>query len=121
MRARSRSTTSHSAPAGAPAGAEWGHGAPASDGARGAGGRRPPEKNDRVGRPGRHIHRGGPLKRLIHLVLPLVGISLAVLAWWGASVLVPDLPSPLRTWDESRLYILEPFVKRGETDQGIAR
>jgi nitrate/nitrite transport system permease protein len=60
------------------------------------------------------------LRRLIHLVLPLVGIALAVLAWWGASILVPDLPSPLRTWDESRLYILEPFVKRGETDQGIA-
>jgi nitrate/nitrite transport system permease protein len=33
---------------------------------------------------------------------------------------VPDLPSPLRTWEESKLYILEPFTKRGETDQGIA-
>ena len=25
-----------------------------------------------------------------------------------------------RTWEESKLYILEPFAKRGETDQGIA-
>ena len=30
-----------------------------------------------------------------------------------------DLPSPLRTWEESKLYILEPFAKRGEMDQGI--
>ena len=37
-----------------------------------------------------------------------------------ASVLVPDLPSPVRTWDESKLYIMEPLVKRGEMDQGIA-
>ena len=33
---------------------------------------------------------------------------------------MPDLPSPLRTWEESKLYILEPFAKRGEMDQGIA-
>ena len=32
---------------------------------------------------------------------------------------MPDLPSPLRTWEESKLYILEPFAKRGEMDQGI--
>ena len=60
------------------------------------------------------------MKRFAYSLLPCVGVALAVLGWWGASVLVPDLPSPLRTWDESRLYILEPFVKRGETDQGIA-
>jgi nitrate/nitrite transport system permease protein len=27
----------------------------------------------------------------------------------------------VRTWQESKIYILEPFEKRGETDQGIAR
>ena len=33
---------------------------------------------------------------------------------------MPDLPSPLRTWKESSIYILKPFEKRGEMDQGIA-
>ena len=60
------------------------------------------------------------MRRLLHLLLPTVGIGLALIAWWGASVIVPDLPSPLRTWQESKVYILEPFAKRGETDQGIA-
>ena len=32
---------------------------------------------------------------------------------------MPDLPSPLKTWEESKIYILEPFAKRGEMDQGI--
>src|SRR5262245_46225764 len=40
--------------------------------------------------------------------------------WWAVSRWVPDLPSPLRTWEESKLYILAPFEKRGEMDQGIA-
>jgi nitrate/nitrite transport system permease protein len=60
------------------------------------------------------------MKRVIALFLPLVGIGIALLLWWVASVRVPDLPSPLRTWEESRIYILQPFEKRGETDQGIA-
>ena len=60
------------------------------------------------------------LKRLTHLLLPTVGVGLALLIWWGASRQVPDLPSPMRTWEESKLYILEPFTKRGEVDQGIA-
>ena len=55
-----------------------------------------------------------------NLLLPLVGIGLALLVWWGASLKVADLPSPLRTWEESKLYILEPLAKRGEMDQGIA-
>jgi len=59
-------------------------------------------------------------KRLVHLVLPLGGIALALLVWWGASRAVLDLPSPIRTWEESKIYILEPFAKRGEMDQGIA-
>ena len=58
-------------------------------------------------------------KRLVYLLLPLCGIGMALLAWWAASQAVPDLPSPLRTWDESKLYILEPLTKRGESDQGI--
>jgi nitrate/nitrite transport system permease protein len=58
-------------------------------------------------------------ERVIHFFLPLVGIGLALLAWWGASLQVPDLPSPWRTWEESKIYILEPLTKRGEMDQGI--
>src|SRR5687767_1642215 len=57
--------------------------------------------------------------RLMNLLLPLCGVGMAVLAWWGAAQWVPDLPSPIRTWEESKLYILEPLTKRGEMDQGI--
>jgi nitrate/nitrite transport system permease protein len=32
-----------------------------------------------------------------------------------------DLPSPLKTWDESKDYVLRPFFKDGEMNQGIAR
>ena len=60
------------------------------------------------------------MKRVVALFLPLVGIGIALLVWWGASLRVPDLPSPARTWEESKIYILEPLEKRGETDQGIA-
>jgi nitrate/nitrite transport system permease protein len=60
------------------------------------------------------------MKRVIALFLPLVGVGIALLVWWGASLRVPDLPSPARTWEESKIYILEPLEKRGETDQGIA-
>src|SRR5918996_2850164 len=45
---------------------------------------------------------------------------MAVVIWSAASLRVADLPSPARTWEESKLYILEPLTKRGETDQGIA-
>ena len=56
-----------------------------------------------------------------HFLLPLTGIVMVGLLWLAASRSVPDLPSPLRTWEESKLYLLEPFAKRGEMDQGIAR
>jgi len=59
------------------------------------------------------------MKRVVQWLLPLVGLALALGGWWVASTRVPDLPSPLQTWQESRLYILEPLTKRGETDQGI--
>jgi nitrate/nitrite transport system permease protein len=61
------------------------------------------------------------MQRLTHILLPTVGLGLALLVWWGASVKVPDLPSPVRTWQESKIYVLQPLEKRGETDQGIAR
>src|SRR5688572_31798839 len=61
------------------------------------------------------------VRRLVNLLLPLCGVALALLVWWGASRAVPDLPSPARTWEESKIYILEPMAKRGEMDQGIVR
>lgn len=54
--------------------------------------------------------------------LPLFGI-LVVLAAWALLSAGPaaNLPSPVETWRASRIYILEPFAKRGELDQGILR
>lgn len=60
------------------------------------------------------------MRRVVDLMLPAVGVGLALIVWWAASVRVPDLPSPLRTWEESKIYVLQPLEKRGETDQGIA-
>jgi nitrate/nitrite transport system permease protein len=59
------------------------------------------------------------MKRLLSMLLPLVGIGLALVGWWATSSFVPDLPSPLKTWEESKIYILQPLEKRGEMDQGI--
>ena len=59
--------------------------------------------------------------RIVRLILPMLGVLCAGLLWSGASALVADLPSPLETWQEGKLYILEPFAKRGEMDQGIGR
>ena len=62
-------------------------------------------------------------KRLIDwFVLPAVGAA-AVLLLWGvmSGTVSEDLPSPAKAWEESKLYILEPFAYRGELDQGILR
>jgi nitrate/nitrite transport system permease protein len=60
------------------------------------------------------------MKRLGQQLLPAVGIVFALIVWWAASTMVADLPSPMKTWEESKIYILKPFEKRGEMDQGIA-
>jgi nitrate/nitrite transport system permease protein len=56
------------------------------------------------------------------LVLPMLG-ALVVIGIWTLWSSVPgtNLPSPLKTWEVSKLYIVEPFEKRGELDQGILR
>src|SRR6266567_111647 len=61
-------------------------------------------------------------KILQDAALSLVGIAL-VLALWAAlsATVAKDLPSPLSTWEQSKLYILAPWEKRGEMDQGILR
>ncbi len=61
--------------------------------------------------------------RLAHnVILPLVGV-LIVLALWSISsrTWATELPSPSQTWESSKAYVLEPFAKRGEMDQGILR
>jgi nitrate/nitrite transport system permease protein len=56
------------------------------------------------------------------VILPLLGAAGVLLVWAVVSaILAPDLPSPLRTWQESRRYILEPFFKDGEMNQGMGR
>jgi nitrate/nitrite transport system permease protein len=55
-------------------------------------------------------------------VLPLAGVGLVLLVWTVLSqTAAPDLPSPLKTWEESQEYVLRPFFKDGEMNQGIAR
>jgi nitrate/nitrite transport system permease protein len=61
------------------------------------------------------------MKHVANLILPLIGITMAGIAWWVTSTQIADLPSPLQTWHESKLYIMEPWAKRGEMDQGIGR
>ena len=57
--------------------------------------------------------------RMARCFLPLLGVGCLGLIWSTLSMIIPDLPSPMQTWEESKIYILEPLVKRGEMDQGI--
>jgi nitrate/nitrite transport system permease protein len=59
--------------------------------------------------------------RITAIVLPLIGLFVLGLIWTLAASRVQDLPSPFKTWQESKIYILQPFDKRGEMDQGILR
>lgn len=56
------------------------------------------------------------------LVLPFIGL-VAVVALWAisSSTWAPTLPSPWKTWEMSKVYVTQPFAKRGELDQGILR
>lgn len=56
------------------------------------------------------------------LILPLLGIVCVVLLWSISSATwAKELPSPGQTWEKSKEYIVKPFEKRGEMDQGILR
>lgn len=76
---------------------------------------------------------------LTKYILPLLGIF-AVLLLWAAVAggvreektssgftkkiktgLIQDLPGPYETWGKTKKYIVEPFAKREELDQGILR
>ena len=60
--------------------------------------------------------------KLDWLILPLIAV-IAVFVIWAMLSARPktDLPSPVKTWEASKLYIMQPFAKRGEQDQGILR
>lgn len=79
--------------------------------------------------------------KLDSLLLPLIGISAVLVIWlliagrvetkkslddFGDPVtrtvkagISPDLPTVAATWKASKPYIVQPFAKRGELDQGI--
>ncbi|MFN7563157.1 MAG: nitrate ABC transporter permease [Prosthecobacter sp.] len=81
--------------------------------------------------------------KLDSIFLPLLAILVTCIFWYaiaGKSVvtekvddfgdkikitkregLSADLPTPAETWTASKPYIVEPFAKRGELDQGILR
>ena len=67
------------------------------------------------------------MKRSLHnafdaVAFPMMGVLVVVALWTLVSATVaPTLPNPLATWHASKLYILDPFEKRGELDQGILR
>lgn len=51
---------------------------------------------------------------------PVIGVLAVGVLWYGASSSwATALPSPLKTWEASKPYVVEPFAKRGELDQGI--
>jgi nitrate/nitrite transport system permease protein len=60
--------------------------------------------------------------KLDWLILPAIG-ALIVLGLWSFSsaTWTRELPSPGKTWQQSKLYIQKPLEKRGEMDQGILR
>ena len=63
-----------------------------------------------------------PRMEAASILLPLLAGLGVLLIWTALSQTVsPDLPSPLRTWQESKRYVLNPFFKEGEMSQGIGR
>ncbi|GDY19315.1 nitrate ABC transporter, permease protein [Verrucomicrobiota bacterium] len=56
------------------------------------------------------------------LILPLLGLALVMLAWQISSkTWAKELPTPQKTWEVSKDYVIKPFERRGEMDQGILR
>jgi nitrate/nitrite transport system permease protein len=59
---------------------------------------------------------------IARFILPFLGLAAVLVLWTVVSqTLATDLPSPWKTWTESKRYILEPFFKEGEMNQGIGR
>jgi len=55
-------------------------------------------------------------------LLPLAGVVLVLILWAVSSkTWSRNLPSPGKTWEVSKPYLVAPLAKRGELDQGIGR
>lgn len=62
------------------------------------------------------------LSKVDWLLLPLIGVAAVVALWFALSAtLSKDLPNPVKTWEASKPYVVEPLAYRGELDQGILR
>src|SRR6188508_2758966 len=60
--------------------------------------------------------------KLDWIILPLIGLAVVVGIWaLSSGTWAKELPSPGKTWEKSKDYVLKPFEKRGEMDQGILR
>lgn len=60
--------------------------------------------------------------KLDWIILPLIGIAVVIGIWaLSSGTWAKELPSPLKTWEKSKDYVMKPFEKRGEMDQGILR
>jgi nitrate/nitrite transport system permease protein len=60
--------------------------------------------------------------KLDWLILPIAGILIVIGLWaLSSATWAKELPSPVQTWAKSKDYVLSPFAKRGEMDQGILR
>jgi nitrate/nitrite transport system permease protein len=60
--------------------------------------------------------------KLDWLILPLIGLACVLVLWaMSSATWAKELPSPAKTWAASSEYVLKPFDKRGEMDQGILR
>jgi nitrate/nitrite transport system permease protein len=60
--------------------------------------------------------------KLDWLILPALGFGAVIALWYLSSATwAKELPNPTKTWLASRDYVLKPFEKRGEMDQGILR
>src|SRR5262249_46677868 len=67
-------------------------------------------------------HRAIRFQAIEPVVLPLLGAALVIALWaLASSTFATSLPSPMKTWAVSREYVIAPFEKRGELDQGILR
>jgi nitrate/nitrite transport system permease protein len=56
------------------------------------------------------------------LLLPLLGVAVVLVLWsLSSATWSKNLPSPAKTWEASKPYVIDPLAKRGELDQGIGR
>lgn len=58
---------------------------------------------------------------LLTITFGLSGLAVLIGIWLFLSQIAVTLPSPIATWESARPYVIEPFAKRGEQDQGILR